>query len=226
VPCQRLEAAVLASDAFVSFGKGFVLFVHERPEDELAGLSAKLGVQGFPTILFIDGAGDVIATHTGSRSLAALEATARRAQALEERLARGDKGARIDVIIADLEGGRTKLDDLEKKLEGLGELTAEQKHALSVAKANGEVDAICASSMDRAKVGKKLLARYKAGKPAPTGVIQATAYWYGLLEHAERLGDAALYAEVLDRIKKGEPAYHFSPTSIADMEKTLERLRK
>lgn len=185
------------------------------------------GVEGYPSLLFLNGAGDVVATHVGSRTLAAIEATAAKAAALEKRLEAGEKSARIEIVIGDVEAGRVKLDEIDKKLDGLGELSAEQTKALEAARANGEVDWIYNNTKDGwTWIGKKLLERRKAGKPIPTGLRQFNAYWMGLFDYAQMNKDAALYATLLDELR----AHPLRPQRISknlmtDLEKTLERLR-
>jgi len=185
--------------------------------------------------------GDVLAAHEGPRTVDGFEETGKKAQKfvdLKKKADKGDKGAKIELIIADLEGGRITPDEATKKLEGLGELSADQKKALETAKANGEVKAIyepynstpssdqAAVKKARTEIGEKLLARKKAGKPAPTGDQEWQMYWFGILGYGELKEDAAIYEEALTAIKGKFGKEPQAKQSIAKMEQTLARLKK
>jgi hypothetical protein len=188
----------------------------------------------------MDAEGNVIATHEGPRTLDAFEETAKKAQAyidLKKKAEKGDKSAKIDLTIADLEAGRLKPDEATKKLEGL-ELSKDQKKSLEAAQANGDVKAIydpykALSNEDpeaikkaRIDIGEKLLARKKAGKPAPSGDQEWQMYWFGLLGYGELKKDAAVYEEALNAIKGKYGKEPQAKGAIAQMEKTLAELKK
>jgi hypothetical protein len=183
--------------------------------------------------------GDVLVEHEGARSVDGFTETGKKAQKfvdLKKKADGGDKSAKIDLLVADLDAGRVKSDEFDKKLAELGEPSADQKTAIATAKANGEVRAIYEpynSVQDpaevkkaRMEIGKKLLERKKAGKPAPSRDQEWQMYWFGLLGYAELTKDAALYEEALKPIKEKYSAMPQAKQAIAKMEKTLEALKK
>jgi len=184
--------------------------------------------------------GDVIAQHQGQRSVDGFEETGKKAQKyidLKKKADGGDKPAKIDLLIIDVEAGRVKAADVDKKLAGLGTLSADQKKALDSARANGEVKAIyepynnvrndpAEVKKARLEIGKKLLERKKAGKPVPSGEQEFQMYWFGLLNYAEQQKDANLFEEGYKAIKERFGNLPQAKQALEKMAKTLEALKK
>lgn len=205
--------------------------------DKHQTLLQEKGGRGFPHLVFMDAEGNVIATHDGPRTVEGFEAAGKKARThveLKKKADAGDKGARIELVIADLDAGRIKTAEADKKLGELGELSPEQKKALEAAKANADVRELhekhkptdpASAEKARVEVGKELLERKKAGKPAPTGEQEFQMYWFGLLRYAEHEKDAALYEEAFKAIEGKFGKEPQAKAALAKMRKTLERLK-
>jgi hypothetical protein len=218
-----------------------VLFCHITTHvktDKYQTLLTEKGGRGFPHLVFMDAEGTVIAAHEGARSVEAFEASGKKAQTyldLKRKADAGDKAAKADLVIADLDAGRLKSDEADKKLAGLGDLSADQKKALEAARSNADVretyeklrptDPATAKQAQEA-LAKAFLERKKAGKPAPTGEQEFQIYWFTLLGHGEQEKDAALFEEAFLAIKGKFGKMPEAKQALARMQKTLDRLKK
>ncbi len=242
-PCAALERGALSDPKFPEFAKNYVLFCHittKIPGEQYGDLLEKKGGNAFPYLVFMSSDGDVLVQHQGPRTVDAFEETGIKAQKLVElrkKADAGDTSAKIDLLIADLEAGRLKADEVDKKLAPLGTLSADQKRALESARANGEVRAIYepyqSALQDKTKakqahlaIGKKLLERKNAKKPVPTGEQEWQNYWGGILTYAQIQKDAGLYEEAYDQIKAKYGSLPQAKATLDKMAKTLEALKK
>lgn len=154
------------------------------------------GGDAFPYIIFMDSAGSVLARHEGPRTAEGFEATGSKVRALldlKARVDKGDKKARVEHIVAQLELGLIKLGEAEVKIRETGDKpSAEQQRKIDGIAANSEVEATLKgikSPEAKVEAGKKFYERHKGGKAAPTSDPWQVAYWNLILEHAETVKD-------------------------------------
>ncbi|GEM_PF-4425336 len=127
-----LESRVLSKDDFVEWGKDYVLFLHNTShvEDEpYPNLLKEKGGTGFPTLMFMDAEGKVLAVHRGPRSLEGFTKSAEKAREylrLREAAAKGDGKARVRLLLLDLEMGGFDPKDARDRLDALGDSMSEE----------------------------------------------------------------------------------------------------
>jgi hypothetical protein len=187
-----------------------VLFCHitsRVPADKHQDLLGQKGGQGFPHLVFMDSAGNVIAEHEDQRTAAAFAKTGEKAKAflaLKAKAEKGDKAAVVDVTIAELELGHIGAEEADQKLAG-AKLSKEQKEKIDGLKAAAEVrDVMKTVTQDpatQAAAGKKFLEMKKAGKPAPADDQGFQMYWIMILNNAEKDKDVPLFEECLKALK-------------------------
>jgi hypothetical protein len=223
---MAVENGAFSDEAFAKMAEKFTLFCHitsQVPEDKHQDLLEQKGGQGFPHIVFMDAEGNVLATHEGPRTVAGFESTGRMVAGWAEartKAAAGDAAAKVDVVLYEIELGKTKLEEGREKLKGLGELTEAQKGRLDALETKVKVEEIVQSAHDQASAeaaGQKLHELKKAGKKLPEGDPMLRAWWGLLKMHAEKSEDADLYEEALTALKK---------LVFEEHEATLKRLRE
>lgn len=195
----------------MKFGEKYVLFCHITTHvatDKHQDLLEKKGGQGFPHIVFMDSAGNVLAEHDGPRSAAEFGKTGEKASAfiaLKAKAEKGDKAAQVELAIAELELGHIKLDEAKKKLEGK-KLSKEQQAKLDGLAASAAVKEVLETvTQDKATqlaAGKKFLEMKKAGQAAPSSDQLFQPYWILMLNYAEEQKDVKSFEEALGAIKE------------------------
>jgi hypothetical protein len=185
----------------------------------------------------MDKDGNVLVEHEGDRSVDGFEETGKKAAKhleLKAKAEKGDKAAKIELVLGDLEAGRMKPDEAKKMLEGV-ELTADQKKQYEAALANSEINDIlngfhptsqAEADKAREEIAQKFLERKKAGKPAPTGERECQTYWVLLMGHAEKTKDVKLYEEGLNALKAKFGQNPQAKQPLAKMQKTLDAMKK
>lgn len=200
---MQLEGGALLKDDFVTFAEKYVLYCNitsHVPGSKDQELLEEKGGQGFPYVVFMDAEGHVLAKHEGARTAEGFEESGRKATGflvLKAKAEKGDKAAKIDFIIAQLELGHIKAGEAEVKIrETGGKPSADQQKKLDAVAANAEIEALLKtvqSEEAKNEAAKKCYERLKAGKAAPTNDPWQVAYWNLIMEHAESVKDVAVF---------------------------------
>jgi hypothetical protein len=193
----------------VKFSKDYVMFCHITTHikgEKHESLLEEKGGQGFPHIVFMDSDGAVLAVHEAERSPAAFSTTGEKAKSfvtLKKKAASGDKAAKVDFVLAQLELGQIKPADAEAQLKDI-KLTKEQQAKFDGELVNASVMEIVKGieSEDEAKAaGKKFFEMQKAGKPGPTSEQAVQPYYILGMNAAEEAKDAAVFEKNLNALK-------------------------
>jgi hypothetical protein len=217
--CQKVESSVFSDPKFAEMGKSYVLFLHITSgvkKDKNQDLAKKRGGDGFPYTVWLDTDGNLLCgtdnwTFQNQRGVVGLDQTGKRVAwylDVKKKAAGGGNPEKIDLLLADVELGRTKLADAEKRLANLGALTDDQKTLLEGLRVKDEVRPTIdpfiqkgASDNDQIDAGKKFLAIKKAGRPAPPFAPYYEFYWRCILVDAQKEKDAAAFEEALKALK-------------------------
>ena len=194
----------------MKFSKDYVMFCHITTHiqgDKHADLLQEKGGEGFPHLVFMDAEGTVLAVHEEDRTAPAFAKTGEKAKAfvsLKAKAAKGDKAAKIDFILAQMDLGQIKPDEAEKQIKEAGALSKEQQAKFDGMMVNLSIMDIVKGieSEEAAKAaGKKFYEMQKAGKPGPTS-DQATQPYYILgMNAAEEAKDADTFEKNLKALK-------------------------
>jgi hypothetical protein len=205
-----LEGGALLQDDFVKFAEGYVLFCHITTRvatDKHQDLLELKGGQGFPHIVFMDSAGNVIAEHEDERSAEAFGKTGEKAKAflaLKAKAEKGDAAAAVDYTIAQLELGQIKGGEAQAKLKGKTlskEQQAKVDGLISTAEVREIMETVTQDKTTQEAAAKKFIERKNAGKAAPSDERLVQPYWILMMNHAEGQKDAALFEECLKALK-------------------------
>jgi hypothetical protein len=212
LPCSQLEGTVLLTDEFAKLADRYVLLCHitslaqgEKYQD----LLAEKGGQGWPSVIFLDSDGNVLARHAGPLTVEGFDASGARPRAFLELRAKAEKGgvpSKIDFILARLELGHLKPGEAENRIrETGGTPSPEQKKRLDELVANVEVEAILRpvkSEETKNAASKRCYERRKSGKAPPTAEPWRGAYWNLILERSQSVGDVEVFEEALQILKE------------------------
>ena len=219
----------------MKFSKDYVLFCHitTQIEGEKNGdLLEKKGGQGFPYIIYMDAEGAVLAEHQGDRSAEGFAKTGKAVKdysAAKARVDKGEKGAGIDLAIAELILGKATATDAEKKIQAAGTPTKEQQAVIDTELLNAKIlEEIRTIESDAAAdaVGKKYYEMLKSGKPAPTGEQAMQPFYMLAMRAASTAKDAATFEKALEALKKNFGHLPNAKRFFEENEKTLEGLKK
>lgn len=194
----------------MKFSKDYVLFCHITTHiqgDKHANLLEEKGGEGFPHIVFMDAEGKVLAVHESDRTAAGFAKTGGQAKSivdLKKKADSGDKKAKVEYILLQVEMGQLKMDDAQKQLADAGPLSAEQKAKLEASMVNAaiieQVKGI--TSEEEAKAAaKKFYEMQKAGKPAPTADQAMQPYFILGMNAAAEAKDADVFEKNLKALK-------------------------
>jgi hypothetical protein len=218
----------------VKFSKDYVLFCHITTHiqgEKHANLLEEKGGEGFPHIVFMDAEGSVLAVHEDDRTAEAFAKTGAKAKTfmeLKAKAAKGDKTAKVDLIIAQLDMGQIKAADAEKQLKEAGALTKEQQAKLDAIMVNATVMDIVKgieSEAEAKTAGKKFYEMQKAGKPAPTSDQAMQPYFILGMGAAEEAKDAATFEKNLNALKAKFGSNPQAQKFFEAKEKKLEELK-
>ncbi|MBI3724902.1 hypothetical protein HY251_13240 [bacterium] len=183
--------------------------------DKHPNLLSKKGGRGFPHLVFMDKDGFVMATHEAEPSIASFEETAKTAKQtldqyldLKKKAESGDKTAKFEVLVLELQAGRVDLDQADKETPGLGTLSDDQKKKLEAARSKVvdtwvvEVASAIGSEAEAPAAGKKFIEWKKAGKPAPSGEDEVGVFYSLILMAAKETKDIETYEDALKALKK------------------------
>jgi hypothetical protein len=206
-----LERGALSDESFRKLADKYVLFCHvtsQVPTDPHQNLMGKKGGQGFPFLAFLNSEGSLIAVHGGPRTVKSFEATGARTAAyleVEKKADAGDAGAKVEMLLQQIELGRTTLKRGKGRLkEAGGELSKEQQARLEALEATAEVSELARAAgrdpQKRAEAGKKCLEMKKAGR-VPSGHWEKLTWWLLIMDCAEAAKDAPTFEEALKGLK-------------------------
>ena len=199
-------------DGFAAWAKDYVLFCHlttQVPGDPYQTLLQEKGGRGFPYLAFLDAEGNVICKHQGARTLEGFLASGEKVGSfleLKKKAEGGDKAAGFDYLLAQIELGLDDGDEIERKVQALGELTPEQHAKLDPLLNDVQIHGILKGVNPRDEeavlgAGGRFLGMMQAGK-LPRGRQEAQAFWSILMTYAEKQQDAATYEASLEGLKK------------------------
>lgn len=188
-----------------------MLFLHITSQvttDKDQKLLSEKGGRGFPYLAFLDADGNVVAKHQGQRDVSGFVATGKKAQAfldLKAKADKGDKAAKYDLLVAQLELSHLDLATAKKRIEELSDLNADQKAKLNGLLVDLEIADIAKSITNdkktQADAGKKFLEMKKAGK-TPKGDETVGNFYVCIMEYAETQKDAATFEEAMNAVLK------------------------
>lgn len=185
-----------------------MLFCHVTTQvegDKYQTLLREKGGTGFPTLVFLDAEGNVLAKQ-GERTVAGFQKTLKAIsnfQALEKKAAAGDTSVAADVLLTGITLGKFKFADAKAKAESLGKLDADTQKKVDTALLGLEVADVMdgvRSQKDAAEAGKKFAAMFDAGR-VPEGNAART-FFLAILQAKEADKDAAGYEKALNGLKK------------------------
>jgi hypothetical protein len=176
-------------------------------EDKDQKLLQEKGGRGFPYIVFMDAEGNIVAKHQGQRTVSAFVETGKKAKAFQDlktKADKGDKAAKFDYLVAQIEMGHLDLAAANKRIEEIAkDITADQKKKLDGLVVNLEVSDIGSKVKDetgKTEAAKKFLAMKKAGR-VPTGEMEVQMFWIWIMDQAAADRDAATFEEGLNALK-------------------------
>ncbi|MDO8348701.1 MAG: hypothetical protein Q7T30_00575 [Planctomycetota bacterium] len=208
-----------------------MLFCHmtSRVEgDAHPKLLSEKGGTGFPYLVFMDGAGNVLAK-AGDRSVAGLQKTREACGAyleLEKKVKAGDKGAATDFLIARLEMGQLKFADTKQAVADLGPVNAAQQKKIEGLVFGLEIQDMLSglkSQEEANAAGRKFAAMMDEGR-APTGMV-ARQFYSLIASAAEADKDAKTFEKALKGLKEAVGDAPGSAKVFERMQQTLDKLK-
>ncbi|MCI0651158.1 MAG: hypothetical protein L0Z55_04675 [Planctomycetes bacterium] len=231
-----MESGTLSSSEFAEWSKSVVLFCHVTSRvqsDKHQDLLTRKGGNGFPYLIVMDGAGTVLARHDADRTIAAFDATLKSAEKtakslaeLEAKSAQGDAAAKKELLRTRISLGQLNFEQASAALKELT-LSDAEKADFEKTLVNLEASEILngvVSAETHAAAGKRLAQMLAAGR-IPSEEQLAGGYWQGILKHAEKEADIALYERGLTELRKMFGSDARAKPYFDDWEKTLEAMR-
>lgn len=210
---MQMESGTLSEDAFATWGKDYVLFLHittklkDRPNDDLLG---KKGGTGFPYLVFMDAEGNVIAKHGGPRTVEGFTKSgesANKFMELKKKADGGDKEAQVDLTLMQLEMGSVSVADARKAIEASGvELAADRKAKFDKLMLNAEINEVIGgidgdSEESVVGGGEKLYKMAQEGR-TPDDEQVAANFWSIIVMYADKKEDVAAFETGFNELKK------------------------
>lgn len=186
-----------------------VLFVHitSRTEGEPhPNLLSEKGGRGFPYLAFLDARGNLLAAHSGERTVENFRVTLAEAQEFEAFLARTDRTAEEEhqLFVKETTLLRVTPEEAQARLAGMSGLTEEQATLARQAVADLEIRHVLmtltwrSTPEDWVEVGSRLWAMHGEGKTA-SDARQRQYVWGFVLQYGEARKDvAAMEAALAD----------------------------
>jgi hypothetical protein len=192
-----------------------VLFVHNSAtnpsqppldDEKYPRLLREKNFSFFPTLAFMDAAGNVLSQHPKQTPEGLHEGMAQ-AKHVAELRGKGDKATpaeQKELLMIEMKAGMLKRDELQARADKLS-LTAEEKALVAGKVLDLEVADIIAGARKNGpeKTGEALAALLAAGK---TPSDDNTSFWGGVLRHASTKKDAALAQRAYDVLMKRKDA--------------------
>ena len=212
MPCKRVEDGVFSTAGFKKFTEGVVPFLHittrieDRKHDDLM---YDFDENTFPTFLFLDETGGLLARHRESPTVKEFEIMLHKVKAsvkLRKQAAGGDKAAAIDLLLLECEIHRIDLADLEEKVEGKT-LSEAQKKRFKALAADEEV-AEMIPLIDRSNYSAAMLGdagetfvEHLNGGGIPLGRKTGSYYWLCIGTYAWDKKDSELVERSLKELE-------------------------
>ncbi|HXX95400.1 MAG TPA: hypothetical protein VEN81_17390, partial [Planctomycetota bacterium] len=147
--CSQVESGVLESRDFPRMAERFVLLCHitsRAPGEKYQSLLSEKGGRSWPSVLFLDADGNVLARHSGPFTVEVFEATGTKPREYLELKSRAEKGgaaSKIDFALAGLELGLLRPGEAEDRIrQSGGAPSPDQKRRLDELLTNVEVESI------------------------------------------------------------------------------------
>jgi hypothetical protein len=252
-PCMQLEQTVLARPEFIEFAKDYVLFCHistRIPSDAHSFLFAEKGGSAFPTLMVLNGDGNVLARQCGERSMRAVRDTVAEGQRFADLIHRaapkpvgggyapglgfwevcscdGDPEAQYDCLCRQIELGHLTPEEARTRIAALQNLSGDRRAFLESAAISCE----CAKALLEIRkapdevgqyhAAKRLVDMQKAGRvPSDKNVFP---FWEWVMAYANYSQDVALYEDGLLAMKALLPN---DGERLRDKEVTLDRMKR
>ena len=203
---------MLSTKEFGEFSKEFVMFCHITTRIEgrkYDDLLSKKGGTGFPYLVALDAAGDVIAQLEGGRTVEGFRAMMTDGAKFVAVRSKEKKTLDDEIFLLkhDIAMGNADLAAAKTRMAGLKGLNDAQKKELDGALLGLEIQAAMprAKSKEEAQAialtaGKQFAEMWSAGRE-PTAENQIGQFFSAILEHAESVKDAALFEKALDKLR-------------------------
>jgi hypothetical protein len=235
-PCMQLEQGVLSKPEFLEISKGVVLFCHISTHittDSHRFLFAQKGGNAFPTLMVLDGDGNVLARQCGERSLQAvcgLLAEARAFADLIQHPERSDFESRRRCLAKRIEFGHLDPEQARDEVKKLGNLPSERRAWFD----SMIISRQCAVAMlairtapdeaGRIEAAKELVAMKKAGHiPADANAL---SFWDWVMSYALHTQDSKLYEEGLSAMTMLLPDDPETRGRIQEKRQALDRMKR
>ncbi|TAH38219.1 MAG: hypothetical protein EYC70_06245 [Planctomycetota bacterium] len=194
------------------------------------GLLSEKGGRGFPTLMFLDAEGSILAQQE-DRAVTGFETTLENVKTyldLKTRQAKGEKGLELPLFMAELKLGLMSYQDAKSKAETFQKLSEAEKAQIAEALFDLEVRQLMDAFNPRSEEGKaaaaKLVEYAQAGKqPSPALRLN---YW-GLLSYiaTEVNKDPDLLEKCLTNLRALPESKDFEE-QLQQMEQKLQEMRK
>jgi hypothetical protein len=211
-----------------------VLFCHITSKvdgEKYPNLLDEIGGSGFPHIAALDAEGAVIAKLSGGRTVAGFKATIAHGKVYvdtKKKADAGDKIAKIDLVILDVEMETLSMDDGKAKFKDLGELSKAQQDRWTALEVADEVMGILKGTQptEEAKIesGKKFNEmRGKGSVPSAAREQAFGGFWSLILTYGEDAKDVEAFEAGLKILKD---KYGDNPNAKKFFDEKEEALKK
>ncbi len=198
---------------------------------------------GFPYLVYLDAAGDVLAKHEGQRSVEGFEETAGEAlkfAALKEKAAGGDKKAMVQVFLRELDMGTIPMAEAKKHLKELegtdvfgelvdDEMAAKIQQQLVNLEFQGVLETLSdVDPADRKKVlgdaAKAMYAMKEKGRIPDSRM--SPYFWQIMLGYAQQENDTKMLLDVAQDWKKRlDPESRRDQRMIEQLDRLIEKAK-
>ena len=200
-----LESSLLSTPAFVEFSKTVVLFLHNtsRVDDEpYPKLLSEKGFGGFPSICFLDGAGEVTVRNLQRKieSLTRTRAQLDELASLRAAAGKGDKKVERQLFLLELDLQMMTTEQARERMKTV-ELDDADKTRVEQVLVDGEVRVWRGKARELGAdgVGEKFVAMVRAGR-LPSADM-APYFWQMVLASSAKSGDAELAQRAFDALE-------------------------
>jgi hypothetical protein len=238
--CTAFEAGTLSDPKFPDFARHVVPFMHVTSmvsKDAHQDLHArKGGGTTFPHLVFLDAEGNLMGKLAAfDRSLAAINTALKKAtdqaksyQDQKKRAESGDRAAKINFFMTQLELGHLSLEEARAKLPGVGQLSFEQSARVGDLLASLEVPDLIARTREKKnrEVAIQRLLEIRKERRAPSDDDVARHYFACLLNHAEKTKNQQMFEDVLAGMRNRFGKDPSMKRSVETYEKMLAKLKQ
>jgi hypothetical protein len=230
-----VERGTLSEDAFARWSENYVLFLHVTSDVEgepHPKLLEQKGGRGFPTFMFLDADGEVLEVHDEARTVEEFGKTADRVQKfleLQRRAEAGDRPAKIELTLIQLERGKLSAAEARARLKDAGALSAAQQKRLDQAELSAmvqeELRTVTSELKTQVAAGKKFADWADAGR-VPARDEDAAAFWSLILAYAEQEGQVERFEQALGLLREKFGSRPANKKWFEIKEKALQRLKQ